>query len=378
MDNSGQGRQESTHATVVPDPVESAKAAGLRYVIDDNALGIHRRRAGKGFLYTNGDNKPIRDPETLSRIRSLVIPPAWTDVWICPSPNGHIQAIGRDARGRKQYRYHPRWREVRDQTKYEKMLAFAKVLPKLRRRVSRDLRKKGLPREKVLAAVVRLLETTLIRVGNEEYAKDNKHYGLTTIHNNHVDVRGAKIHFEFKGKSGVDHDIDLEEPRLAKIVRQCQDLPGQELFCYQDEAGQTHDITSDDVNTYLREIAGEEFTAKDFRTWAGTVLAAKALQEFEEFDSQAAAKKNVVRAIESVAQRLGNTKAVCRKCYVHPAILDAYMDGTLLKTLKQRAEAQLQRLGHLSGEEAAVLAFLEKRLDADIGQRQSARRKKSS
>lgn len=299
------------------------------------------------------------------RIKALVIPPAWEDVWICPSENGHIQAVGRDARGRTQYRYHPRFRAARDETKYARMLDFVRALPRIRRRVRRDLRRKGLPRERVLATVVRLLETTLIRVGNEEYARQNHSYGLTTIHNDHADVHGTKIHFHFRGKSGVEHAIDLNDARIAGIVRRCQDLPGEELFGFQDEAGVAHDVGSEDVNEYLREISGHEFTAKDFRTWAGTVLAAKALQEFETFDSNAQAKKNIVRAVEEVARKLGNTKAVCRKCYIHPAIIESYLDGTLIKSLSQRAAQISKPLARLPAEEAAVLVLLQRRLAAE-------------
>src|SRR5690348_8449689 len=253
------------------DPEEAAKAAGLIYV-SDSSPGMTRKRHGKSFAFFHPDSKPVSDQETLLRIRSLVIPPAWEQVWICPSPRGHIQAVGRDARGRKQYRYHAKFREVRDETKYARMLQFVQALPGIRKRIDHDLRKPGLAREKVLAAVVRLLETTLIRVGNEEYARDNHHYGLTTIHDNHVKVRGSTVHFQFKGKSGVEHAIDMNDPRIAQIVRKCQDLPGEELFGYVDENGKAVDITSTDVNDYLREITGQDFTAKDFRTWAGTVL----------------------------------------------------------------------------------------------------------
>ncbi len=305
--------------------------------------------------------RPVRDPATLARIRSLAIPPAWNDVWICPSPDGHLQATGRDARGRKQYRYHPRWRALRDDTKYARMIDFARALPKIRRRTRRDLKRRGMPREKVLAAVVRLLESTLIRVGNDEYARDNHSYGLTTIRNHHAAVRGSKVHFDFRGKSGVEHEIDIDDPRLAKVVRRCQDLPGQELFAYEGDDGQVHDVGSSDVNDYLREMTGQDFTAKDFRTWAGTALAAQALREFEDFDSQAAAKRNITRAIEHVAQRLGNTKTVCRKCYIHPAIFDAYLDRSLAAAAKQRAAQELRsRIGQLSGEEAAVLTLLQR------------------
>jgi DNA topoisomerase-1 len=355
------------------DPVESARAAGLTYVSHESP-GITRRRAGHGFTYLDAQGKPTHDPETLARIRALVIPPAWEDVWICPSPRGHIQAVGRDARGRRQYRYHDKFREVRDANKYGHMLRFVKALPKIRRHVQRDLRENGMPREKVLAAVVKLLETTLIRVGNEEYAHQNNSYGLTTIHNNHARVHGSTIEFRFRGKSGVKHAIDLTDPRLAKIVRKCQDLPGEELFAYLDENGAAHDVRSEDVNAYLRQITGEDFTAKDFRTWAGTVLAARALQEFERVDSQAARKKNVVRAVESVAKRLGNTKAVCRKCYIHPQIIESYMDGSLIDHLHHQAEQLLKPLHHLHPEEAAVLVLLTRRLASE---HQSSKRSNS-
>jgi len=326
-----------------------------------------RVKRGRGFVYVRPDGRVVRDPRTLARIKSLAIPPAWTDVWICPLVNGHLQATGLDARRRKQYCYHPRWRDVRDETKYARLIAFAKALPKIRRRVKRDLARHDLAREKVLAAVVRLLETTLIRVGNDEYAKTNKSFGLTTMRNKHAEVNGSKVAFDFRGKSGVEHEITVEDPRLANVVRKCQDLPGQELFAFLDEKGHSHDIGSSDVNEYLREISGQDFTAKDFRTWAGTALAAKALQEFEDFDSKAAAKRNITRAIERVAERLGNTKAVCRKCYVHPAVIDAYMDRTLIKTLKSRAEQELRRqLKSLPPEEAAVLSLLQQRMEHQL------------
>ena len=346
------------------DPVASAKSAGLLYVSHESP-GITRRRAGHGFVYVDPHGKVIHDEETVGRIRALVIPPAWEDVWICPSPRGHIQAVGRDARARKQYRYHDRFREIRDQTKYAHVLQFVRALPGIRRRVKRDVRRPGLPREKVLAAVVHLLESTLIRVGNEEYAHQNKSYGLTTIHNNHAKVQGSTIHFRFRGKSGIEHAVDLEDPRIAKIVRKCQDLPGEELFGYLDEDGNVRDVKSDDVNEYLKEITGEDFTAKDFRTWAGTVLAAHALAEFEQVDSQAQRKKNVVRAVEAVARRLGNTKAVCRKCYIHPRIIESYLDGSLIENLRKQAKKLLTPIHHLHPEEAAVLALLARRLTAN-------------
>lgn len=344
------------------DPAKAASAVALKYV-NDESPGIRRKRAGSGFNYVSAQGKSLRDEETLRRIKALVIPPAWTEVWICPSADGHLQATGRDARGRKQYRYHARFRQVREQTKYERMIHFAQTLPKIRRRVNRDLKQKGLSREKVLATVVKLLETTLIRVGNDEYAKSNHSFGLTTLQDKHAKIKGSTIHFVFKGKSGVSHEIDLQNPRLAKIVKQCQDLPGQELLQYLDDEGNVHDIGSADVNAYIQEIAGEEFTAKDFRTWAGTVLAAMALQELQTFDSQAQAKKNIVRAVESVAGKLGNTKAVCRKCYIHPALLDSYLDGSLLQVLEKQAQAKVENdLKALKPAEAMVLTLLRQRL----------------
>ncbi len=342
--------------------VAVAKEAGLRYV-SDSRPGITRKARGKSFAYRAAGGAAVRDVETLRRIRSLVIPPAWTEVWICPNENGHIQAVGRDARGRKQYRYHPRWHEVRDEAKYGRVLAFGEALPRIRRRIAADLRRRGMSREKVLATVVRLLETTLIRVGNDEYAQQNGSYGLTTMHNRHAKVRGGGITFEFKGKSGKQHRIDVRDPHLAKLIRRCQELPGQDLFGYVDEDGTVRDVTSEDVNAYLRDIAGEEFSAKDFRTWAGTVLAAIALREFEEFDSQKQAKRNVVQAVEAVARMLGNTAAVCRRCYIHPKILDSYISGQTIATLQQSTEQRLRgSLAKLRPEEAAVMMLLRERL----------------
>jgi DNA topoisomerase I len=359
------------------DSVQSAKSAGLRYVTDVGP-GIRRKKVGSGMSYLAPDGTMIRDAETLCRIKSLAIPPAWRNVWICPIAHGHVQATGLDAKGRKQYRYHSRWREVRDETKYDRMLVFGRVLPRIRRRVVRDLARPGLPREKILAAIVRLLETTLIRVGNEEYAQQNDSFGLTTMRDRHVDVSGDMLKFEFRGKSGIAHAIDLTDRRLAKIVKQSQDLPGYELFQYIDERGARRSIDASDVNAYLQEIAGEEFTAKDFRTWAGTVLAARALQEFQAADSQAQAKRNVVQAIESVAKRLGNTKAVCRKCYIHPAVINLYMDGLLLQTLTRRVKKELTRSLHgLPPEEAAVLALLQQRLKREQGVNGVRHRKQS-
>jgi len=350
----------------------AARDAGLVYVADDQP-GITRRRAGKGFSYRDPDGKPIRDATLLQRLRALAVPPAWTDVWMCASPRGHIQATGRDARGRKQYRYHPRWREVRDETKYHRMVAFARALPGIRERVSADMSRRGLPREKVLATVVRLLETSLIRVGNREYARDNKSFGLTTLRDRHARIEGSAIRFRFRAKSGIERDLTLRDRRLARIVKACQDVPGQELFQYLDADGSRHSVGSAEVNAYLREISGVDFTAKDFRTWAGTVLAALALQAFETFDTEAAAKRNVTRAIETVAARLGNTVAICRKCYVHPEVVNAYLDGTLLESVQRQVESDLSEgLEGLSGEEAAVLAFLQTRLQEEAGKMRAA------
>jgi DNA topoisomerase-1 len=282
-----------------------------------------------------------------------------------------LQATGRDARGRKQHRYHPRWREVRDETKYHRMIAFAKALPEIRRRTDADLRRPGLPKEKVLAAVVQLLEKTLIRVGNDEYARQNKSFGLTTLRDGHVEVSGERVTFAFRGKSGVQHEVDLQDRRLARVVKACRDLPGYELFQYVDESGTRQTIESSDVNGYLREIIGEEFTSKDFRTWAGTVLAAQLLKEFEVFTSESQAKRNIVKAVESVAKRLGNTKAVCRKCYIHPAVFDAYLDGSMLETVAQRARRAAQDAAALSAGEAAVLGLLQHRIARETRKRAS-------
>jgi DNA topoisomerase I len=365
MDDLKSGSTTATDAS--PDALEAAREAGLKWVTDTQP-GIRRKRKGGGFIYVDAKGKQVRDEDQLHRARSLVIPPAWTDVWICSSEFGHIQATGRDAKGRKQYRYHPKWREVRDGTKYHRMMHFAKALPRIRRRVRKDLSLPALPREKVLAAVVRLLETTLIRVGNEEYAKENESFGLTTMQDRHAKFNGAGVKFRFKGKSGIEHDIDLSDKKLAKVVKACRDLPGQELFQYIDENGKVCDIGSGDVNKYLQEIAGEDFTAKDFRTWAGTVLAAKALQEYENFTSQRQAKRFMVAAVESVAKKLGNTKAVCRKCYIHPEVFNSYLDGTLVQTLRQQVEKQLSGpLRGLRPAEAAVLVLLQGRLKRESG-----------
>jgi len=346
---------------VLPPP-DSAKVAGLRYVNDERTPGIRRIGSHNRFRYVTPHGRTVADPATLQRIKSLAIPPAWKDVWICADANGHLQATGRDARGRKQYRYHPRWRAVRDEVKYGRLIAFAEALPRIRARVAADLRKPGLPRDKVLGAVVQLLEKTLIRVGNEEYARQNGSVGLTTMRDQHAKIRGGSVRFEFRGKSGIEHEIDLHDPTLARVVKACRDLPGYELFQYVDADGKRQVIDSADVNAYLREISGQDFTAKDFRTWAGTVLAAKALAAVDAATTNRQAKRQVAAAVEQVAKRLGNTTAVCRKCYIHPAILDAYMDGATIETVKARASKLARRSASLAPEELAVVGIIERGL----------------
>jgi DNA topoisomerase-1 len=344
------------------DPQATARAAHLHYVTD-RTPGISRAQGPDGFLYLTPDGTPVVDELVLARIRKLAIPPAYKDVWICRNPNGHLQAVGRDARGRKQYRYHARWRAVRDEAKYGKMLVFGRKLPEIRARVECDLAKPGLPREKVVAALVRLLERTLMRIGNEEYAKANKSFGLTTLRRRHVKVSGSAMVFDFRAKHGIAWHVEIKDRRLATIVRKLQDIRGQELFKYVDDDGEEHAIGSEDVNDYLREITGEDITAKDFRTWAATNLAALALREFASFDSEAKAKKNLRRAIEAVAKLLGNTPTICRKCYIHPAIFEGYLDGSLVEGLRARADAVLDLKGSgLTSDELAVTAYLDRRL----------------
>jgi DNA topoisomerase-1 len=338
--------------------VASAEAAGLHYVSDVEP-GIRRRRVGKGFSYVAPDGDAVRDEATLARIRSLAIPPAYRDVWICPDPQGHIQATGRDVRGRKQYHYHPRWQEVRGATKYDRLLAFGQALPLIRDCTAGDLKRPDLSREKVLATVVRLLEVTHIRVGNDEYARKNRSFGLTTMRDRHVKVQGASIHFRFRGKSGINHSLTLSDRRLAAIVRRCQDVPGQELFQYIDASGRRQRVTSGDVNAYLREITGQDFTAKDFRTWAGTVLAARELGAMQPATSVTQARKRITQAMRAVSEELGNTPAVCRKCYVHPAVIAAYSDATLVPALAEKPEQPAA--GDLRPDELAVLRLLERR-----------------
>jgi DNA topoisomerase I len=344
------GNRQNGDTTVLAESVEAAAVAGLRYVSDDQP-GFSRQRKGEEFKYLDTKGKLIRDEQRLLRIKRLAIPPAWSDVWICPSPNGHIQATGRDARKRKQYRYHERWREIRDENKYDRLVNFGKALPKIRRRLTKDLGLSGLPREKVLATIVQLLERSFIRVGNEEYARENKSFGLTTMQDRHVDVKGSKLRFRFRGKSGRQHEVDVTDRRIARIVSKLQDLPGQSLFQYLDDEGNVRDITSQDVNEYLREITGEDFTAKDFRTWAGTVLAAIALSAAGEFETKKQAKANIKNAIGAVAKILGNTPAVCRQCYIHPIVLETYLNGDSIDGLKQGTAKELAQ--------AAVLKLLQ-------------------
>jgi DNA topoisomerase I len=337
-----------------PVAVEAAREAGLVYSTDDEP-GIRRRRRGKSFEYIGPDGKQIRDRDVLDRIRSLVIPPAWDSVWISTRPRGHLQATGRDARGRKQHRYHQRWRKERDANKFERMAGFGAALPRIRRRVAKDLRRPGLPMEKVVATIVRLLETTYIRVGNEEYARQNNSFGLTTLRNRHVDVKGSTVRFLFKGKSGIEVALGVTDRRVARVVKRCEELPGQNLFQYIDADGQRRTVTSDDVNAYLREASGADYTAKDFRTWAGTVLAACALRDVEDFESDTEAKKKVVEAIDGVARKLGHTRAVCRRSYIHPAVIDTFLQGRLQSALSL---AIASRPSRLNADESAVLSLL--------------------
>jgi DNA topoisomerase-1 len=338
----------------------AAVKAGLHYVTDGVA-GIHRRRAGKGWTYFAPDGARIRDAAERKRIGSLAIPPAWTDVWICPDPAGHIQATARDSRGRKQYRYHPSYREARDRSKFRRMLEFSEVLPVLREGLERDLRSGTLSRRQLLATVVMLLDRTLIRVGNDEYARENRSFGLTTLRRRHVQVKGSTLQFLFRGKSGVEHSVSISDPRLARIVQRCRHLPGQQVFQYLDHFGKRQEVSSDDVNAYLRDLTGHDVTAKDFRTWGGTMLAALELRTMGRASSRREADRNIVRALDAVAARLGNTRAVCRKYYVHPALLEAYHLGHTVPRdpgEPMRAPKREKPAAALRREEVAVLHFL--------------------
>jgi DNA topoisomerase-1 len=353
---------------VTLDPVESAQEAGLRYV-SDTMPGTLRKRAGTGFTYVGPDGRKITDQKEIARIRSLAIPPAYADVWICPYPNGHIQATGRDARGRKQYRYHPKWREVRDVTKFERMVEFSRSLPAVREQVSKDMGKQGLPREKVLATVVNLLECTGIRVGNDEYARANRSFGLTTLRGRHVAISGSKLRFQFRGKGGKIHEVVLTDRRLARIVARCQAMPGETLFQYEDQNGVRQTVDSADVNGYLREITGQDFTAKDFRTWAGTLLAVSALRELGPAATQREGKSLVLRAVDKVAEQLNNTRAVCRKYYVHPAVFETYLAGTMMKALENgTAKAAAEAAAGLQEDEQAVVRLLTRQTRAPAAQ----------
>jgi DNA topoisomerase I len=365
---SGRVLESTSEIQAIVDAQEDAASAGLRYVTDEGP-GLRRKKVGKGFAYIQPDGARIADPILIERLKRLAIPPAWTDVWICPIEEGHIQATGRDAKGRKQYRYHPAFRQLRESVKFEHLLAFANVLPTIRARVAQDMARRGLAREKVLATIVHLLETTLIRIGNDDYARRNKSYGLTTLKSRHVAIEGADVRFRFTGKSGKQWSLTLRDRRVAKIIRACQELPGQDLLQYYDEDGQLRAIASGDVNAYLREISGQDVTAKDFRTWAGTVLTALALTQLAAFETAKQAKRNLRAAIEQVSARLGNTPTICRKCYIHPEVLAAYLEGKLAMEIGAEAPSELIA-GHagLRAEEAALLAMLRARLQSDAGE----------
>jgi len=349
--------------------VASAEIAGLRYV-SDRQRGIVRRKGPAGFVYVGVDGKVIRNRTVLDRIRALAVPPAWTDVWICSDPRGHIQATGRDAKHRKQYRYHAAWHAFRGETKFDRMEEFARALPLIRRRTRVDLAQSGLPRSKVLATIVQLLEKSLIRVGNEEYARENRSFGLTTLRNRHVQVTGATLRFEFRGKSGVRHSVGVNDRRLARVVKQCRELPGQELFQYLDETGAPQGVDSGDINRYLQDISSQAFTAKDFRTWWGTVLAVAALREFRTAHSKTQAEKNVLVVLDAVSGVLGNTRAVCRKSYVHPGVVECYANGSMVKVLGRSSRTAANKVAGLSADEVALVTLLKY-----LARRTPARRK---
>ena len=367
-----------------PEYVDSAEAVGLEYVTD-GMPGIRRKRHGRGFTYVGPDGNVIREREALRRFRALVIPPAWTDVWICPSPDGHLQVTARDGRGRKQYRYHPSFREQRDETKFERMFALSGVLWKIRERVEHDIALPGLTRDKVMATVVWLLEQTLIRIGTSEYAKSNKSFGLTTLRRRHVQIIGSKLRFEFRGKSGIVHSVAVTDRRIARVVQRCRELPGQELFQFVDDEGNRQSVQAEDVNAYLRDIAGEEVTAKDFRTWAGTMLAAESLRAVGVSATKKEADRNVLRAVDYTASKLGNTRSVCRKYYIHPALIEAYLEGSVLPPQPEKppykergAQQQEERKAASQGaklrrHEAEVLDFIRARLRAQEAARAAER-----
>lgn len=345
---------DNAATTPTPAPAEIAEAAGLIYVSDGDP-GIRRRRAGKGFTYWGADGNRITDDTTLARIRALAIPPAWTEVWICEDEDGHIQATGRDVKGRKQYRYHPRWHERRGADKFGRLVAFGEALPRIRERVEAHLSLRGLPREKVLATVVKLLDVARIRIGNREYARANHSFGLTTLRDKHVKINGSSLRFKFRGKSGKEHAVDLKDRRLARIVKRCQEVPGQELFQYLDDDGSPQDVGSHDVNDYLRQISGQDFTAKDFRTWGGTLLALQTFQMIGICNSKTQAKRNAAKVVRHVAEQLGNTPTVCKKYYVYPALVEAYLDGTLFDRL---ARLQPVNVPGLEADEDVLIALV--------------------
>ncbi|WP_338802108.1 DNA topoisomerase IB [Pseudomonas sp. RSB 5.4] len=328
----------------------------LHYV-DDTQPGLTRKKLRGKFVYFDPAGQRITDPNEIKRINSLAVPPAYTDVWICADPRGHLQATGRDARGRKQYRYHPRWREVRDADKYSRLREFGLALPKLRKQLETLLDAPGFSRDKVMATVITLLDATLIRVGNTQYARDNRSYGLTTLRSRHVEVNGSAILFQFRGKSGIEHQITVKDRRLARIIKRCLEIPGQNLFQYLDENGERHTVSSHDVNTYLQTLTGADFTAKDYRTWAGSALALAVLRELQ-WESEAEAKRHVVEMVKSVSKQLGNTPAVCRKCYIHPAVVERFLLGALAELPRPRVRKGLR------SEEVALAMFLEQMMDA--------------
>jgi DNA topoisomerase-1 len=358
--------EENVGQPAVPEYVSSAEAVGLLYVTDAMP-GIRRKRHGRGFTYTDPDGNVVRDRAMLRRFRALVIPPAWTEVWICPSPDGHLQVTARDGRGRKQYRYHPSFREHRDGVKFDRMIALSDVIQQIRERVESDIAKPNLPREKVMATIVWLLERTLIRVGTQEYAKANKSFGLTTLRTRHVQIDGSRLRFDFRGKSGVVHAVAVTDRRIARIVQRCAELPGYELFQYVDDAGQRQAVQAEDVNAYLREIAGREVTAKDFRTWAGTMIAAQELRDMGQARTKKDADRNVLKAIDHTASRLGNTRSVCRKYYIHPTLISAYLEGSVLPPTPEKTWKERQPQGAIMRRhEAEVLAFLKARLEPRV------------